>query len=183
MTAQIPGYKAGTWTIDPVHSDVSFTVRHMVVSKVRGFFRKFEGTLVTGENPEQSSVTATIYLDSIDTNQEQRDAHIRSADFFDVDNHPQMTFRSTSVRTDGADWFVDGDLTIKGVTKPVSFPLEFQGAVKDPFGNDRIGLEGSVVVNRKDWGINWNAALEAGGVLVSDKIALEFDISAIRQEG
>src|SRR5882724_978136 len=123
-TSDIPGYVAGTWTIDPVHSDVSFTVRHMVVSKVRGFFRTFEGTLVTGENPEDGSVTATIRLDSIDTNQEQRNEHIRSADFFDVANHPTMTFQSTGIRRDGGDWVLEGDLTLKGVTKQVPLELE-----------------------------------------------------------
>src|ERR687883_1213287 len=115
---QIPGYVAGTWDIDPAHSTVGFAVRHMMVSKVRGFFREFSGEIVTAENPTDSTVTATIDLASIDTRQEQRDAHVRSADFFDADNHPQMTFRSTAVRTDGADWTVDGELTLKGTTRP-----------------------------------------------------------------
>src|SRR3712207_2011496 len=124
---QIPGYVVGTWDIDAAHSTVGFSVRHMMVSKVRGYFRQFSGELVTAENPEQSSVTATIDLASIDTRQEQRDAHIRSADFFDVENHPTMTFRSTAVRTDGADWIVEGELTLKGNTRPVTLELELNG--------------------------------------------------------
>ena len=127
---QIPGYVVGTWDIDAAHSTVGFSVRHMMVSKVRGYFREFSGALVTAEDPTQSSVTATVNMDSIDTRQEQRDAHIRSADFFDVGNHTHMTFRSTEVRTDGADWTVEGDLTIKGITKPVTLELELNGFVR-----------------------------------------------------
>ena len=119
-TTQIPGYVVGTWDIDASHSTVGFSVRHMMVSKVRGYFRDFSGEIVTAEDPAQSSVTATVDLSSIDTRQEQRDAHIRSADFFDVENHPTMTFRSTAVRTEGADWLVDGELTLKGNTRPVT---------------------------------------------------------------
>src|SRR6476661_5787917 len=124
---QIPGYVVGTWDIDAAHSTVGFSVRHMMVSKVRGYFREFSGEIVTAQDPTQSVVTATINMDSIDTRQEQRDAHIRSADFFDVGNHTEMTFRSTSVKTDGADWTVEGDLTIKGITKPVTLELELNG--------------------------------------------------------
>src|SRR6059058_3159486 len=126
-SVQIPGYVVGTWDIDPTHSTVGFVVRHMMVSKVRGFFRDFSGEIVTAENPTDSTVTAAIDLGSIDTRQEQRDAHVRSADFFDVENHPQMTFRSTAVRADGADWVVEGELTLKGNTKPVSLNLELNG--------------------------------------------------------
>src|SRR3954465_1040299 len=127
QTTQIPGYVVGTWDIDASHSTVGFSVRHMMVSKVRGYFREFTGEIVTAEDPAQSAVTATIELSSIDTRQEQRDAHIRSADFFDVENHPQMTFRSTAVRTDGADWFVDGQLPLKGHSKPATRPPELNG--------------------------------------------------------
>src|SRR3712207_1865205 len=126
---QIPGYVAGTWNIDPTHSTVGFSVRHMMVSKVRGSFTEFPGEISTAEDPAASSVTATIDMDSIDTRQEQRDAHIRSADFFDVGNHTEMTFRSTEVRTDGADWTVVGDLTIKGITKPVELALDRKSVV------------------------------------------------------
>src|SRR3954447_25038915 len=141
-STQIPGYVVGTWDIDAAHSTVGFSVRHMMVSKVRGYFREFAGSLVTAEDPTKSSVTATINMDSIDTRQEQRDAHIRSADFFDVGNHTEMTFRSTSfawathtemtsrstsAHTDGADWPVGGDLTIKGIAKPVTLEVELNG--------------------------------------------------------
>src|SRR5688572_535982 len=126
-TVQIPGYVTGTWDIDAAHSTVGFSVRHMMVSKVRGYFREFTGEIVTAADPAASSVSAVIELASIDTRQEQRDAHIRSADFFDVENHPQMTFRSTVVRTDGADWIVDGELTLKGNTRSVSLALELNG--------------------------------------------------------
>ena len=177
---QIPGYVVGTWDIDAAHSTVGFSVRHMMVSKVRGYFREFSGAIVTAEDPTASSVTATVNMDSIDTRHEQRDAHIRSADFFDVGNHTEMTFRSTSVRTDGADWTVEGDLTIKGITKPVTIAFEENGTAQDPFGNTRIGFEGATSINRRDWDLTWNAALETGGVLVSDKIKLEFDVSAIK---
>src|SRR3954465_1360047 len=136
---QIPGYVAGTWDIDPTHSTVGFSVRHMMVSKVRGYFRTFSGVLVTAEDPPASTGEATIDMDSIDTRQEQRDAHIRSADFFDVGNHTVMTFRSTSVRTDGADWTVVGDLTIKGIVKPVELQLELNGFGPDAFGGTRAG--------------------------------------------
>src|SRR5918911_968298 len=139
---QIPGYVAGTWDIDPAHSTVGFAVRHMMVSKVRGYFREFTGEIITAEDPTESSVTATIDLTSIDTRQEQRDAHIRSADFFDVENHPQMTFRSTAVRTDGADWQVEGELTIKGNTKPVVLDLELNGFGPDAYGTGRRRLGG-----------------------------------------
>jgi polyisoprenoid-binding protein YceI len=178
-TAQIPGYKAGTWTIDPVHSDVSFTVRHMVVSKVRGFFRKFEGTLVTGETPELSSVNATIYLDSIDTNQEQRDAHIKSADFFEVETYPTMTYQSTGVRADGGDWIVDGELTLKGVTKQVPLKLELNGFGPDAYGGYRAGFSAKAEIDRKDFNVNFHATLETGGLVVSDKVTIALEIEAI----
>jgi polyisoprenoid-binding protein YceI len=138
-TTQIPGYVVGTWDIDPSHSTVGFSVRHMMVSKVRGYFRDFTGEIVTAENPTDSSVTATIQVSSIDTRQEQRDAHIRSADFFHAENHPEITFSSTGVRADGADWTVDGDLTIKGITKPVSLALELNGFGPDAYGRRPCG--------------------------------------------
>src|SRR3954471_17969002 len=139
-TTQIPGYVVGTWDIDASHSTVGFSVRHMMVSKVRGYFREFSGEIVTAEDPARSSVTARVDMDSIDTRQEQRDAHIRSADFFDVGNHTEMTFRSTAVRTDGADWTVVGDLTIKGITNSVELQLELNGFGPDAFGGTRAGF-------------------------------------------
>src|SRR5215469_7371184 len=137
---EIPGYLAGTWAIDPVHSEVSFTVRHMMVSKVRGRFDSFEGTIVTAENPLESTVTASVDLTSINTGQEQRDAHIRSADFFEVETHPTMTFATSGIRADGDDFLLDGELTLKGVTKPVSFKLEVSGFGPDSYGSTRCGF-------------------------------------------
>src|SRR5687768_11698665 len=142
----IPGYLAGTWDIDASHSDVSFSVRHMMVSKVRGRFGAFSGEIVTGETLADSTVTATIDATSIDTNNEQRDGHIRSADFFDVEAHPQWTFRSTGVRTDGGDIVVDGELTLKGVTRPVSLELEVNGFGKDAWGGTRAGFSASTTI-------------------------------------
>ncbi len=178
-TVQIPGYVAGTWDIDPTHSTVGFSVRHMMVSKVRGYFREFSGEIVTAENPEQSAVTATIGLASIDTRQEQRDAHIRSADFFDVENHPQMTFRSTSVRTDGADWFVDGELTIKGSTKPVTLALELNGFGPDAYGGTRAGFSARTEINRNDFGVDIKMPMDGGGVVVGEKVTVELEIEAV----
>jgi polyisoprenoid-binding protein YceI len=176
---QIPGYVAGTWDIDASHSTVGFSVRHMMVSKVRGYFREFAGEIVTAEDPAQSSVTATIDLGSIDTRQEQRDAHIRSADFFDVDNHPQMTFRSTAVRTDGADWVVEGDLTIKGRTRPVTLALELNGFGPDAYGGTRAGFSAKTEINRNDYGVDIKMPMDGGGVVVGDKITVELEIEAV----
>ena len=176
---QIPGYVVGTWDIDASHSTVGFSVRHMMVSKVRGYFREFSGEVVTGENPEQSTVTATIDMDSIDTRQEQRDAHIRSADFFDVGNHTVMTFRSTEVRADGADWTVVGDLTIKGITKPVELALEVNGFGPDAYGGTRAGFSARTEISRKEFGVDIDMPMDGGGVVVGDKISIELEIEAV----
>ena len=176
---QIPGYVVGAWDIDASHSTVGFSVRHMMVSKVRGYFREFSGEIITAEDPAQSSVTATIDLSSIDTRQEQRDAHIRSADFFDVDNHPQMTFRSTAVRTDGADWLVDGDLTIKGKTRPVTLALELNGFGPDAYGGTRAGFSARTEINRNEFGVDIKMPMDGGGVVVGDKISVELEIEAV----
>ncbi len=173
----------GTYTIDPSHSRFGFVARHAMVTKVRGSFNEFEGTLdVDGDDPTKSSAELVIQVASIDTRNADRDAHLRSSDFFAMDEHPEIRFQSTGVElTDDEDVYrVTGDLTIRGVTKPVTFDLEFTGAAIDPWGQTRIGFEGSTVVNRKDWGVSWNAALEAGGVLVSEKVTIEFEISAIK---
>lgn len=172
----------GTYTIDPSHSRLGFVVRHAMVTKVRGKFGDFSGTVtVDGADPAASSVSITAQLASVDTGDEGRDGHLRSGDFFDVEANPEMTFTSTAIAPDGDDEFtVTGDLTIGGVTKPVTIELEYTGAAKDPFGNDRIGFEGKAEINRKDWGLEWNAALETGGILVGEKVKLELDISAIR---
>jgi len=177
----VPGYLAGTWAIDPVHSDVGFVVRHMVVAKVRGRFTKFDGTIVTGANPADSSVTATIDLTSIDTGNQQRDDHIRSADFFEVETYPTMTYRSTGVRQDGDDLILDGQLTLKGVTKDVPLRLELNGFGPDAYGGTRAGFTATADINRRDFGVNFNAALETGGAVVADKIAIHLEIEAVLQ--
>ena len=172
----------GTWTLDPAHTRIGFVARHAMVTKVRGAFNEFEGTaVVDGADLRRSSATVTIAAASIDTRNEQRDAHLRSNDFLGMDEFPQITFVTTGVESTGASSFeLTGDLTIKGTTNPVTVPFEFEGAATDPFGNLRAGFEGSVTINRKDYGITWNAALETGGVLVSDKIVLEFEVSAVK---
>jgi polyisoprenoid-binding protein YceI len=180
---EIPGYIAGTWAIDPVHSEVSFTVRHMMVSKVRGRFDKFEGSIVTGENPLDSSVTASVDLSSINTGQEQRDAHIRSADFFEVETYPTMTFTSTGVRADGDDFLLDGNLTLKGVTKPVTFNLEVSGFGPDSYGGTRVGFSATTEINRLDYGVSFNGPIPGvpGGVAVSEKVTVTLEIEGVLQ--
>ncbi|HLU30431.1 MAG TPA: YceI family protein [Acidimicrobiia bacterium] len=173
----------GDYDIDASHSRFGFVARHAMVTKVRGQFNDFEGTLrLDGENPASSEGRLVVQAKSIDTRNEDRDAHLRSNDFFAMDEFPEITFESTGVEpTDDEDKFrVTGDLTMRGVTKPVTLDVEFTGAATDPWGNTRVGLEGSATVNRKDWGINWNAALEAGGVLVSEKVTIEFEIAAVK---
>ncbi len=172
----------GTYVLDASHSQLGFVARHAMVTKVRGSFNDVAGTAsLDGANPSASTLSVTIQAASVDTRSEGRDAHLRSADFFDVENYPEITFTGTEFAVDGDVITVTGDLTIKGVTHSVSIPFEFQGAATDPLGNQRVGFEGSVVVNRKDWNLNWNAALEAGGVLVSEKVTLEFEVSAIKR--
>jgi polyisoprenoid-binding protein YceI len=182
-TTQLPAQlTSGTYTVDPSHSHIGFVARHAMVTKVRGSFNEFEATAqVDAEDLTRSTAQVSITVDSIDTRNEQRDGHLRSNDFLDIANHPEITFASTSVTPVSEDVVrVTGDLTIKGESRPVTVDFTFEGSAVDPFGNQRVGFEGSVVINRKDWGITWNAALEAGGVLVSDKITLEFEISAIK---
>ena len=175
---------SGSYTIDPVHTEIGFVARHAMVTKVRGRFNEFEGSgVVDGDDFAKSSVNLTIDAKSIDTRNEQRDGHLRSNDFLSMDEYPQITFRSTAIRQ-SSDTTLDltGDLTIKGVAKSITIPFEYQGQATDPFGNVRAGFEGSTVINRKDYGITWNATLETGGVLVSEKVTLDIDISAIKQE-
>lgn len=173
---------AGTWALDATHTRIGFVARHAMVTKVRGSFNEFEGNaVVDAEDFTTSAVNLTIQAASIDTRNEQRDGHLRSNDFLAMDAYPEITFASSSVAQTGATTFdLVGDLTIKDVTKPVTVPFEFAGLATDPFGNLRAGFEGAVTINRKDYGVTWNAALEAGGVLVSDKIVLEFEVSAIK---
>jgi len=174
----------GTYTIDPTHSRIGFVARHAMVTKVRGSFNDFDGTgFFDADNPTNSHLQLTIQATSIDTRNADRDAHLRSNDFFDMETHPQIAFASTAVeQTDDDTYRVTGELTIKGVTKPVTIDFDYTGTAIDPYGNQRIGLDGATTINRKDWGVNWNTALETGGVLISEKVTLEFEVSAIRTD-
>ena len=182
MTTATIGSLTGTYSIDPSHSQIGFGARHAMVTKVRGQFNEFSGTgYFNAENPAESNLQVTIQAKSIDTRNADRDNHLRGNDFFSMDEFPMITFASTAFSKIDADTFkVTGDLTVKGVTKSISIDMDFTGQAVDPWGNQRVGFEGKTTINRSDWGVNFNAALEAGGVLVSEKISLEFEISAIR---
>ncbi|MEU3662961.1 YceI family protein [Streptomyces sp. NPDC032940] len=173
----------GDYAIDPSHSAIGFVARHAMVTNVKGKFLDFTGTLhLDGTTPAASTASLDVTMDSIDTGSADRDGHLKSADFFKTDEFPTMTFRSTKAEAlGGDDYRITGDLTILGTTKPITIDLEFNGAAKDPFGNERVGFEGKAELLRSEWGLTWNAALETGGVLVSDKIKLNFDISAVKQ--
>ncbi len=172
---------SGDYVIDPTHTRLGFSVRHAMVTTVRGQFSTFTGTAtIDAATPANSRVHLAIEPGSIETGVADRDGHLKSADFFDADNFNEITFSSTLVERDGDDWVITGDLTIKDVTKPVTIVFEPTGSARDPFGNLRVGFEGATSINRKDWGLSYNAALETGGVLVSEKVKLEFDVSAIR---
>jgi polyisoprenoid-binding protein YceI len=178
---QIPGYVTGTWVIDPVHSEVGFSVRHLMLSKVRGRFAKFEGRIVTPENPYDASVEATIDLSSIDTNNADRDAHLRSQDFFDVENNPVMTYRSTGVRAASDGFLVDGELTLHGVTRPVPLALQLEGFLpSSPFGDTRAGFSATTEINRSDFQISFGIA-DAGGVGLGDKVQISLEVEAVLQ--
>ncbi|MFJ9817825.1 YceI family protein [Streptomyces sp. NPDC101151] len=183
-TAVNPGLAAltGDYTLDPAHTAIGFVARHAMVTNVKGSFQDFTGTLhLDGEDPTKSTATLDVRMESVETGNADRDGHLKSADFFKTDEFPAMTFRSTKAEAlGGDDYRITGDLSILGVTKPISIDLEFNGAAKDPFGNERVGFEGKAEILRSDWGLTWNAALETGGFLVSDKIKLNFDISAIK---
>lgn len=172
----------GSYTIDPAHSSIGFQVRHAMVTNVRGSFGEHEGTLqLDGSDPSRSSASIDVRIASVDTGIADRDGHLVSGDFFDAEKFPLMTFRSTQAEQLGGDTYrVTGDLTIKDVTRPLSIDLEFHGSATDVYGNERVGFEGSADILRSDWGLTWNAALETGGVMVSDKVKLTFDISAIK---
>lgn len=174
----------GDYTIDPSHTRIGFQARHAMVTKVRGQFLDFEGGFhLDPENPEQSSANLTIQAKSLTTGNQDRDQHLHSNDFFAMDEYPEIRFRSSKVeKLDEEKLSLTGDLTIRGVTRPVTVDFEYLGAAVDPWGNLRIGFEGRTTVNRKDWGISWNAALEAGGVLVSEKVTLELDVSATKNQ-
>ncbi|MGO4452637.1 YceI family protein [Arthrobacter sp. RAF14] len=166
---------AGTWTLDPSHSEAAWTVRHAGISKVRGTFGELAATVTVTE--DDAAVDATIQADSISTGDANRDGHVKGADFFDVEQFPTLTFKSTGIEGDGEDYKLNGDLTIKGVTVPVTFDAEFGGVAVDPFGNTRAGVSAETTISRKEFGLTWNAALEAGGVLVSDKVKINLELS------
>lgn len=178
-TTGIPNYTVGTWDIDATHSMITFSVRHMMVSKVKGQFNQFAGEIVTAANFEDSSVSTTIDATSINTGNDQRDGHIRSADFFEVENHPEWTFRSTGITADGGDHVLAGDLTIKGVTKPVELALEVGGFGPDAWGGTRAGFTATTTINRSDFGVDISMPLDGGGVVVSEKVGIELEIQAV----
>jgi polyisoprenoid-binding protein YceI len=177
--ASFPAELTGTWEIDSAHSTVGFAAKHAMIATTRGHFTTFAGgATIDAEHPENSSAWLEIDATTVQTGVEQRDAHLRSADFWDADNHPKITFKSTGARLDGDDLVLSGDLTIRGTAHPVDITWEFNGIAVDPFGNTKAGFDGSATVNRTDWGLKWNAALETGGFLVSDKIKLVLEIEA-----
>jgi len=182
MTIDIPGYKPGTYVLDPAHSEVGFEVRHMMISKVRGLFAVKSATIVLPESPLDATVEATADVASIDTKDEGRDAHLRSEDFFDAEKYPVIAFTSTRVREEGGQFYVDGDLTIKDVTKPVTFDLDFGGFGTDPWGNYKAGATASATINREEFGLTWNAALETGGVLVGKDVKITLDLQGTLQQ-
>ncbi|PZF57641.1 polyisoprenoid-binding protein [Curtobacterium sp. MCBD17_034] len=179
--AAIPGYIAGTWKLDPTHSEVSFSVRHLAISKVKGTFQTFDVTAVTAENPLESTIEATIDIASVKTGQEARDQHLATSDFFAADEHPQMVFRSTGIREHGDDLLIDGELTLRGVTKPVTLKTELGGITTDGYGQTKLGAEATTKIDRTEFGVNWNAALEAGGFTLGNDVTITLDIQLVLQ--
>jgi polyisoprenoid-binding protein YceI len=180
QTGEIAKLTPGTWTVDPSHTNVGFTVRHLMVSKVRGRFGAFTGVVTIAENPLESTVEATVDTTSITTNDEARDQHLRSADFFEVEKYPNMTLRSSGVERRGSDFVLHADLTIRGITCQVELDLEFDGVENDPWGGIRAGFTASAEISRKDFGLEWNAALETGGVVVGDKVKILIEAELIK---
>ena len=170
---------AGKWSIDPTHSRIGFSARHMMVSKVSGEFREFDAEIHVEEDHLQSQLTAEVQMDSIDTGNSDRDNHLRTNDFFDIENHPTMTLVSRSFQPTEGKFLMSADLTIKGITKVVEFEITFEGAGQDPWGGTRAGFSAVTTINRRDWGIEWNAPLEAGGVLVGEKVVIDLDIQLV----
>lgn len=179
-TSSVKDLTPGTWNVDTAHSSVGFTARHLMVSKVRGRFASFAGTITVPENPLESVVRATAEVASIDTGDAKRDEHLRGADFFDAERFPTVTFVGTGVTQDGGDFVLHADVTIRNVTRSVDFELEFDGVNADPWGGIRAGFSAEAEINRRDFGLEWNVALETGGVLVGDKVKLVLDIEAVK---
>jgi polyisoprenoid-binding protein YceI len=179
-----PSYVAGTWKLDPTHSEVAFSVRHLAISKVRGTFETFDATIVTAEDPAQSTIEGTIDVASVNTNNADRDQHLRTGDFFLADEHPQITFRASGVPAlDSSDAFtLEGELTLRGVTKPVTLKGEFGGIATDPWGNTKAGATLTTKINRHDYGVSWNAALEAGGVMLGDDVTITLELQVALQK-
>jgi len=175
-------YTVGTWKLDPSHSELSFSVKHLAISKVKGTFETWDVTVVTTEDPKDITIEATIDVASVNTKQEQRDQHLRTSDFFLVDEHPTMTFKSTSFEVDGEDFTVVGDLTLRGVTKPVTLKGEFGGVITDDYGRTKAGASASTKINRHDFGVSWNAALEAGGLTLGDDVTISIDLQVDLQK-
>lgn len=182
MSTIANGLVAGTWVIDPSHTEVAFSVRHLMVSKVRGTFSGVAGTITVGDTVDSVKVDVTIDAASVNTRDENRDNHLRTNDFFDIENHPTWTFVTTSVTGGASDFAVTGDLTLRGVTKSVTLDTEFLGVNVDPWGNTKAGFSASTKINRKDFGVEWNAPLEAGGVLVGEEVKIELEIQAALQK-
>ena len=176
-TASLP---AGTWTIDPTHTRIGFVARHMMVTKVRGSFSEFSAEVEIAEHPFESKLSAEVQMASIDTGSADRDGHLRTNDFFDIEQYPTMQLVATGFEGSGDSYVMHADLTIKGVTKPVAFEIEFDGVGQDPWGVTRAGFTATTTINRKDWGVEWNAPLETGGVLVGEKIQIELDVQLVK---
>lgn len=171
----IPGYRTGTWTVDHAHTEIGFSVRHLAISKVKGVFERFDATVTAAENPHDSRVEVTVDMASIHTKNADRDNHLRTNDFFDIEHHPTMTFVSTGLRVEGDALLLDGDLTLRGVTKPITITGEFGGIATDPYGNVKAAASGTTVINRHDFGVSWNAALETGGFLLGDEVTITIE--------
>lgn len=177
-----PKFAAGTWKLDAAHSELSFSVRHLVVSKVRGVFTRFDVTIVTSEDESATTLEATIDVASVDTRNEMRDGHLRTGDFFLVEEHPEAVYRGTSVEFDGDDFTVTGELTLRGVTRPVILTGEFLGLVTNGYGQTVAAASATTTINRLDFGVNWNAALEAGGMTLGDEVTLTMDLQVVKQD-
>ncbi|GAA4266891.1 YceI family protein [Frondihabitans peucedani] len=178
-TATIPGYVAGTWTLDPAHSEITFSVRHLAISKVKGKFESFDVNVTTGESIVDSTIKATIDVASVTTGNADRDGHLQSGDFFLTEEHPQLVFQSTKITEDGDDLLIDGDFTMRGVTKPVTLKAEFGGIVTDGYGQTKAGFSAKGKIDRTEFGVNFNAALETGGVLLSNDVAIDMEIQLV----